>query len=118
MREQTKRARDMGYQVPPDLDHEVSIPDIAGGSGGARPRCDSADMPGARGDDHARGGVAGSHPFAGVSPAAIGTGEAGAVREREVKPAVAGRLSASAQAILGPAHVGAGLLLRDGGRSG
>jgi len=39
-------------------------------------------------------------------------------REREVKPPVAGGLSASAQEILGPAHVGAGLLLRDGGRSG
>jgi len=27
----------MGYQVSPDLDHEVSVPDIARGSGGASP---------------------------------------------------------------------------------
>src|ERR1039457_3645592 len=113
-----KRSRNLGHQVPPDLDHEVSVPDIAGGSGGAGPRCDSADMPGAGGDDRARVGVAGSHSFAGVGAASVVTGKAGAVREREVKPPVAGRLSSSAQEILGPAHVGAGLLLRDGGRSG
>jgi hypothetical protein len=65
-------------------------------------------MPGAGGDDRAGGGVAGSHPSSGVGTASIVTGEAGAVREREVKPPVAGRLSAPAQEILGPAHVGAG----------
>jgi hypothetical protein len=86
----------MGHQVPPDLDHEVAVPDIERGSGGASARCDSADMPGARGDDRARFCVAGSHPFAGVSPAAVVTGENGAVRERKVKPPVAGRLSAFA----------------------
>jgi putative transposase len=35
-----------------------------------------------------------------------------------VKPSVAAGFSSSAQEILGSAHVGTGLLLRDGGRSG
>jgi hypothetical protein len=75
----------MGHQVPPDLDHEVSVPDIARESGGASPRCDSADMPGAGSDDRAWVGVARSHPSAGVGAAVVVTGKAGAVREREVK---------------------------------
>jgi len=75
-------------------------------------------MLGAGSDDRAWIGVARSHPSAGVCAAVIVAGEAGAIREREVKPTVAGGLPAFAQEILGPAHVGAGLLLRDGGRSG
>ena len=108
----------MGHQVPLDLDHEVSVRDIAWGSGGTSARCDSADMPGAGGDHRAWVGVSGSHPSAGVGTAVVVAGEVGAVREREVKPSVAAGFSLSAQEILGPAHVGAGLLLRDGGRSG
>ena len=75
-------------------------------------------MPGAGGDDRARVGVAGSHPSAGVGATVVVAGEAGAVCEREVKPSVAAGFSSSAQEILGSAHVGTGLLLRDGGRSG
>ena len=43
---------------------------------------------------------------------------AGEAHQRAVVTAVAGRVSASAEALLGPASVGAGLFLRDGGRGG
>jgi hypothetical protein len=71
-----------------------------GSMGQACPRCDSADMPGSGGEDRARGGVAGSHPSAGVGTAVVVGSEVGAVREREVKPRVAAGFSSFAQEIL------------------
>ena len=54
----------------------------------------------------------------GMVPSESGASEAGAVPERAVIAAAAGRVSGVAEEILGPAPVGAGVLLRECGRGG
>ena len=113
-----ERARGLGYQISLGVDHEVSLQGAARGSGRAGARSDPADLPGTGSEHCARGGVAGSYPSAGGGAAAVVTGEAGAVRQREVLAGVAARVSPSAEAVLGTTPVGARVLLRDGGRGG
>ena len=98
---QAERARGVGYQVSPDPDHGVSVQSDAWVGGGAGPRFDPPDLPGAGGEHHPRGGIAGSHPHAGGGATAVGAGKAGAVHQGKVIAAVAGGVSASAQAVLG-----------------
>src|SRR5215471_2994038 len=100
------------------MDHEVSVQGAAGRSSGACPRPDPADLPGAGGEHRAGGGVAGSYPHVGGSASAVVTGEAGAVHQGAIVASVAGRISASAQAVLGATSVGTGIFLRDGGSGG
>ena len=111
-------ARQVRQQVPRGVDHEISLQDLAGGSGGASAGADPADLPDAGGADRAGSGVGGPCAHAGVGAAALGPVEAGAVHQGEVVAAVAGRVPALAEAVLGPAPVGAGVFLRDGGRGG
>jgi hypothetical protein len=98
--------------------YEVSVKDTAGASGGAGAGPDTADLPGAGCGDRARIGVAGSHPPVAGSSAGIVAGETGAIHQGEVEPASAGRVSGVTKTLLGAAHVGAGLLLCDGGSGG
>jgi hypothetical protein len=86
----------MGHKVSPDLDHEVSVPDIAWRSGRASPRCDSADMPGAGGDDCTRVGVAGPHPSVGVGATVVVASEVGVVREKVSQTVSCSRIFMSA----------------------
>src|SRR5215472_1906741 len=89
------------------MDHEVSVQGAAGRSSGACPRPDPADLPGAGGEHRAGGGVAGSYPHASGSATAVVAGEAGAVHQGAIVASLAGRISASAQAVLGATSVGA-----------
>jgi len=90
------------------VDHEVSIQDIARESGRASARSTAAGLPGERRGDRTGGGVAGSHPHAGVVPAGDGASEVGAIPEGSVIAKAAGRVSGLAEAVLGPAFVGGG----------
>ena len=72
-----------------------------------RARSYPTDLRGARGNDCAGSGVAGPHSSAGGSAAAVGAGETGAVFEGTIEPDAAGGISASTQALLGAAFVGA-----------
>jgi hypothetical protein len=66
-----------------------------------------------------RGAVSpGPHPSATGSSADSGTGETGAVHQRTILETFAVGVSRTEETVLGTAHVGAGLLLRDGGRGG
>src|SRR5665213_2865935 len=87
-------------------------------TGGACARPDPTDLSGARCGDCARRGVGGSHPLALIGPASSVTGEDGAVPQGTLQSASAGGISGIAKTILGTAHVGAWVLLCDGGRSG
>ena len=78
------RARDVRSEVPRDLDHQIPLQDSAGAGGRACARTDPTSVPSTRGGDHPRGGIARPHPHAVISTAASGTGEAGAVYQREV----------------------------------
>ncbi len=91
---------------------------LRGRGSGACARSDSANLPGTGRSDRVRSGVAGSHPFAAGRTTDSGTREAGTVHKRTILTTSAGGVSGTAQALLGTAHVGARLLLRDGGRSG
>ena len=98
--------------------HEVSVQDTAGASGRACARPDPTDLSGVRGGHCTGRRLAGSHTHAAVDSAGTVAGKAGAVRPRPRQPAPAGRVSGTEEAILGTAHVGARVLLRDGGRGG
>ena len=68
-----------------------------------------------RGVDYQRRGVAGSHSSAAVGTADPGSAETGARYRRAIVKADADGVSGIEETILGAAHVGARLLLRDGG---
>jgi len=85
-----------------------------GGGAGARP--DQTDLRGTRRGDHTGSSIAGSRTPVDVGTAFTITGETGAVHQRTVKPTSAGGIPGVAKTILGTAHVGAGVLLCDGGR--
>jgi hypothetical protein len=84
-------------------------------TGVARTRPDQTDLPNARGGDRERVGIARSHTSAVVCSAGSVTGEIAAVHQGPFEPEPAGGVSGFAKTILGPAHVGARLLLCDGG---
>jgi len=98
------------------VDHEVPLASAARGGGGTGSGTDPADVRDAGSADRAGSGVGGPCAHAGVGTAALGTGQAGAVHQGSVVAAAAGRIPALEEDILGAAAVGAGVLLRDGGR--
>lgn len=63
-------AREVRHQVPLGLDHEVPVPDSAGGSGGAGAGAGPADPSDAGGAHSAGGGVGGPYAHAGVGTTA------------------------------------------------
>lgn len=79
----TKRARGVRFEVPPDLVHEIPEEDSAGENSGACARLDQTGMRGAECGDRAGSGMARSHPSVGGPPAGSGTGEVGAVYQRD-----------------------------------
>jgi hypothetical protein len=115
---QTKRARGLRFEVSRNLVHEVSLPDTAGASGRASARPDSADLPDAGRGDRERISISGSYTSVTVCAAHSVAGETGAVHQRALKPEPAGGIPGLEKAVLGPAHVGARVFLRDGGRGG
>src|SRR5580704_7409226 len=107
---------DLKYHI--DLVHEVPKEDSQGPDSGACARPDTSDLCCQRGVDHQRSGIAGSYSSAAVSTADPCTGEAGAGHQGAVVQTDAGGVSGVEEAVLGTTHVGARLLLRDGGRGG
>ena len=113
-----ERARGFRYQVSLRVDHEISVQDFTWEGGIASARSAAADLPGKGSGDRTRRGVPGSHPHAGVVPSEICAGQVGAVPEGAVLAEAARRVSRVAEKVLGPAPVGAGILLRECGRGG
>src|SRR5947209_7682552 len=67
--------------------------------------------------DRSRIGISGSHSHAGISTGSPGSLEACAIHQRPIVAQAAGRIPKLTEALLGPASVGAWILLRDRGRS-
>lgn len=98
------------------MDYEVPIQGIEGTSRGADEGPDPADLRGERCGDCAWIGIAGRPAYAAVGTRRLGTGEAGAVRQRPNVEKVGGRVPRANKAVLGTASVGARVVLCDGGR--
>src|ERR1035438_5108865 len=75
--------------------YEIPIQDIARAGSRACARPDSTDLPSTGGCHRARSGIADS-----------GSSEVGAVHQRAILPASAGRISGTAEALLGTTYVG------------
>src|SRR5580700_7034322 len=101
-----------------DLDHEIPVQDPARTDSRACARPDPAGVPGTRRGNRTRSSIAGPYPYAVVGATAPGASEAGAIYQGSIIAKIAGRVSGVAKAVLGPAPVGAGVLLRDSGRGG
>ena len=84
--------------------------------GGAYTGSNPAIVRGAGSRDHEGSCLTRSHPHAGVGASASGAVEDGAIHQGAFVAKIAGGVSRTAQEVLGAAHVGARLLLRDGGR--
>jgi hypothetical protein len=98
--------------------YEVSVQDTVGASGRAGTRPDTSGVPESGGSDYPGSGVTGPRTCTAVGTASSVAGETGAIRQGPIEPAAAGGVCRAAEKVLGTAHVGAGLFLRDGGRGG
>ena len=87
--------------------YKVSIQDTGGARGRAGARPDTSGVPESGRSNYPGSGVSRSRPYAAVGATGSVAGETGAIHQRPIQPAVAGRVSRAAKTLLGTAYVGA-----------